>query len=365
MNRWKTKYWIIPVIVVIGITLVVRSGVFAFGKADDKAADSVLSVKVATVENEDIVPSLTFNSSIEGATSATVSAKIAGRIEQVLAEEGQAVKAGDPLVKLEAVELANSSRQAGDAVKKAQINYELALNDYNRYQRLFDKGAISEQQLDNVRAKLKTAEADVSTAAANQSSAEQQYGYGIISAPVDGVVANKNATIGQVVSPGVALMVVQDINQVYAVINVEQKELGRVKVGQQANITVDTYPDTIFTGTVEVVNPEAGSSSRMFRTKIKIDNDSASLKPGMFAKVALLTGERVAVQTVPQSAVVQKQGLYYVFTVENGKAVRRQIEIGEVTGNTIVVKSGLQIGAQVIVTSTNRIKDGDAVRVAS
>ncbi|MBP2664219.1 MAG: mdtA 3 [Firmicutes bacterium] len=365
MKRWKPKHWIIPVIIIIGITLVVRSGVFAFGKNEVKADDSALSVKVAAAGYVDTVPSLTFNGSIEGATAATVSAKIAGRIEQVLVEEGQAVKAGDSLVKLEAVELANSARQAGDAVKKAEINYELALNDYNRYQRLFDKGAISEQQLDNVRAKLKTAEADVSSATANNSSAKQQYGYGIISAPVDGVVANKNATIGQVVSPGAALMVVQDIDQVYAVINVEQKELGSVKVGQQANITVDTYPDTVFTGIVEVVNPEAGSGSRMFRTKIKIDNVSSHLKPGMFAKVALATGNSVAVQTVPQAAVVQKQGLYYVFTVENNKAVRRQIEIGEVTGNAIVVKSGLQPGEQVIVTSTNRIKDGDAVRVAS
>lgn len=364
MNKWKPRFWIVLVIAVIGITLVVRSGVSALGKNEVKAADNALAVKVATVGNEDIVPSLTFNGSIEGSTAATVSAKIAGRIEQVLVEEGQAVKAGDPLVKLEAVELANTARQAGDAVKKAQISYELALNDYNRYQRLFDKGAISEQQLESVRAKLKTAEADVSSARANQSSAEQQYGYGIITAPVDGVVANKNATIGQVVSSGAALMVVQDINQVYAVINVEQKELGSIKVGQKANITVDTYPDKVFAGTVEVVNPEAGSTSRMFRTKIKIDNVGADLKPGMFAKVALATGESVAVQTVPQSAVVQKQGLYYVFTVENDKAVRKQIEIGEVTGNTIVVKSGLQTGEQVIVTGTNRIKEGDAVRVA-
>ncbi len=365
MNRMKPKYWIVPVILVIAVTLAVRSGVFAFGKNEAKAVDIGLSVKVVEAEYVDAVPSLLFNGSVEGKTAATVSAKIAGRIEQVLVEEGQAVKAGDPLIKLEAVELANSARQAGDAVGKAQINYELALNDYNRYQRLFDKGAISEQQLDNIRAKLKTAQADVSSAKATQSSAEQQYGYGIISAPVDGVVANKNATIGQVVSPGAALMVVQDIDQVYAVVNVEQKDLGRVKVGQKANITVDAYPDKVFAGTVDIMNPEAGSASRMFKTRIKIDNAGAELKPGMFAKVELTTGDSVPVLTVWQSAVVQKQGLYYVFTAENGKAVRRQIEIGEVTGSTIVVKSGLEPGAQVIVTSTNRIKDGDAIRVIS
>lgn len=362
MNNWKPKHWVIPVMMLIGITLVVRSGVMAGGKQENSATERALSVKTVVAGSEQIAPSLHFTGTIEGATAATVSAKIAGRIEAVLVEEGQAVKAGEPLVQLEAVELANSARQAGDAVRKAQINYELALNDYNRYQRLFDKGAVSEQQLDNIRAKLKTAEADVSSAAANQSSARQQYGYGLITAPVDGVVANKNATVGQVVSPGAALMVVQDINQVYAVINVEQKELGAVKTGQQAGITVDTYPNKVFAGTVEVVNPEAGSS-RMFRTKIKIDNTGSELKPGMFAKIALTTGDRVAVQTVPQAAVVQKQGGYYVYIADNGKAIRRQIEIGEVLGNAIVVTAGLQTGEPVIVTSTSRIKDGDAVRV--
>jgi RND family efflux transporter MFP subunit len=279
-------------------------------------------------------------------------------------QEGQQVNVGDPLIKLEAIELANSVRQAGDSVRKAQASYELALNDFNRYQILYDKGAVSEQQLDNAKVKLKTAEADLSSATANQSSTQQQYSYGVISSPVNGVIANRTATVGQVVSPGAALMVVQDINQVYAVINVEQKDLGKVKIGQTASVSVDSYPDTVFAGTVEVMNPEAGSASRMFRTKIKIDNSAGELKPGMFAKVALSTGSSAQILTIPQSAVVQKQGLYYVFTLEGDKAVRRQIEIGDMMETAITVKAGLEPGQQVVTTNTSRLKDGDAVRVA-
>lgn len=363
MKRWKPKHWVIPLVLLVGVTLLFRSGVFAGNKEQAKVADSGISVKVAAANYIDTVPSLTANGTLEGQTSATISAKISGRVEQVLVQEGQAVKAGDPLVRLETVELNNSARQAGDSVRKAQASYELALNDFNRYKRLADIGAVSEQQLDNAKAKLKSAEADLSSATANQSSAEQQYSYGVISSPVDGVVANKNVTVGQVVSPGAALMVVQDINQIYAVINIEQKDLGRVKIGQTANITVDAYPDKVFSGVVEVMNPEAGSASRMFRTKIKIDNAGGKLKPGMFANVQLVTGDSVQALTVPQAAVVQKQGLYYVFILENGKAIQRQIEIGEVTGNTIAVKSGIKPGEQVIVTSVSRIKDGDVVRV--
>jgi RND family efflux transporter MFP subunit len=364
MMNWKSKKWLVPVILLIGITIVWRSGVLTGDKTQTKAADTALSVKVAAAQYVDIVPSLNFNGTLEGQISATIGAKISGRIEQVLVQEGQQVNVGDPLIKLEAIELANSVRQAGDSVRKAQASYELALNDFNRYQILYDKGAVSEQQLDNAKVKLKTAEADLSSATANQSSTQQQYSYGVISSPVDGVIANRTATVGQVVSPGAALMVVQDINQVYAVINVEQKDLGKVKIGQTASVSIDSYPDKVFAGTVEVMNPEAGSASRMFRTKIKIDNSAGELKPGMFAKVALSTGSSAQILTIPQSAVVQKQGLYYVFTLEGDKAVRRQIEIGDIMETAIAVKVGLEPGQQVITTNVNRLKENDAVRVA-
>ena len=362
MKKQKLKYWAVPALLIVGLAIFLRSGVYAGDKTQAANTQTSVSVKVVQADYSDSIPSLSFNGSLEGQTSATISAKFSGRIAEVMVQDGQQVKAGDPLIRLEDVELSNSARQAGEAVRKAQINYDLAKNDYDRYLRLYEKGAISAQQLENTSAKLKIAEADLSSAVASQNSAEQQLANSTITAPVDGVVANKTATIGQVVSPGAALLTVQDISQVYAVINVEQKNLGMVKEGQTASVTLDAYPGKTFEGVVEVMNPEAGSGSRMFRTKIKLDNSSGELKPGMFANVNLITGDSVKVMTVPKSAVIQKQGLYYVFQVEDGKAVRKQIETGQVTGSTILVKSGLEPGAQVITTSVNRLKDGDAVR---
>ncbi len=362
MKGFKLKYWLVPVLLVIGLTLVFRSGAFSKEKVQPQA-DSGVAVRVADVQYTQVVPGLSLNGSIEGRTSATISAKIAGRIEEVLVEEGQPVKAGDPLVRLENVELTNSVRTAEDAVTKAQVSYDLAVADYNRYQTLYDKGAVSQQQLDTAMAKLKSAQADLSSAVAGRNNAAQQLGYGVITAPVDGVVANKTATVGQVVSPGSALMVVQDISQVQAVVNIEQKDLGQVKVGQKAQVRVDAYGDRVFEGTVDGMNPEAGSASRMFRTKIKLDNADGALKAGMFAKIELATGEPVAVLTVPQAAVIQKQGLYYVFTAEDGKAVRHQIEIGKADQDSIQIKSGLQQGDKAVISGVNQLKDNEAVKV--
>ena len=364
MAKFKWKYGLILVAVVVTLIFAVRSGVYAGDKGGTGAAVPVISVKVTPAQYSETTPTLRLSGSIESQTTAAVSAKIAGRIAEVLVQDGQTVKAGDPLVTLEAVELANGARQAGDALRKAQISYDLANSDYNRYDTLYTKGAISAQQLENAAAKLKMAEADLSSAAANHSSANQQLGYSVITAPVDGMIANRSATIGQVVSPGAPLVTVQDIRSVYAVINVEQKSLAALKEGQTASVVVDAYPGKSFTGTVETINPEASSASRMFRTKIKIANSDSQLRPGMFAAVELQTGEKQAVLTVPQAAVVQKQGQYYVFVIQNNKAVRKQIEVGALTGSQIEVKSGLADGELIIATSANRLKDGDAVRAA-
>ncbi|WP_378956172.1 efflux RND transporter periplasmic adaptor subunit [Pelosinus sp. sgz500959] len=363
MKGFKVKYWTIPVVIFIGLFLVFRSGAFSNGKATVSTTNSGVSIKATEAQLVNTVPNLMLNGSIEGKTSAIVSTKLAGRIEQVMVQEGQHVNAGDPLARLESAELGNSVRNAQDAVTKAQVNYDLAMSDYQRYQTLYSQGAISQQTLDNAEAKKRIAEADLSSATTSQSNAKEQYGYGIIAAPVDGVVANVTATVGQVVSPGTPLMAVQDISQVYAVINIEQKDLSLVKVGQKADVTVDTYDNKKFEGIVDLINPEAGTTNRMFRTKIKIDNTDGALKAGMFSKVQLATGDAIQILTVPQGAVIQKQGIYYVFTVENDKAVRHQVEIGNTTGEVIQIKSGLPSGSKVAVSNVSQLKDGDVVRI--
>jgi membrane fusion protein (multidrug efflux system) len=363
MKGFRLKYWVIPMVIILGVLVVSRSGAFSSGKTQLQTNTTGINVKIAEAQLINTIPKIMLNGSIEGKTAATISAKLAGRIEQVMVQEGQHVKAGDALAKLESVELQNSVRTAQDAVTKAKINYDLAMADYNRYQTLSAQGAISQQTLDTAEAKKRTAQADLSTAVNGQSDAQQQYAYGVITAPVDGVVANVTATVGQVVSPGAALMVVDDIGQVYAVVNVEQKDLGMVKQGQPAEVTVDTYADKVFMGTVDTINPEAGSANRMFRTKVKIDNSSGALKGGMFSKVQLATGGAVQILTIPQAAIIQKQGIYYVFTVANDKAARHQVEVGAATGDRIEIKSGLQSGDKLAVSNVSQLKDGEVVTI--
>ncbi len=364
MEGFNVKYWVVPVVLAVALTGAARAGIFSLGgAARETAAANTVSVTVEPVRTVSKVPKLSLTGSIEGETSAVISAKIAGRIEELLVDDGQPVAAGQALLRLESVELANNVRTGSDAVARARANYENAAADYARYQTLYAQSAISRQTLDSMATRLKVAAADLSSAEAGLSTAEQQHAYAVVAAPVAGVVANKTAVIGQVVAAGAPLMTVENIGQVYAVIQVEQKELGAVQPGMAAEIAVDAYPDKVFRGKIEVMNPAAAVSNRMYKTKIKVDNGEQLLKPGMFVKVSLITGKPVSVPAVPQTAVFQKQGLYYIYTYDHGQAVRQPVEVGSVLGDLIEIRSGLTEQARVITSNVNKLKDGDAVQV--
>lgn len=364
MSKAKLFRWIIPVVLLAIVSVAAKSGLISFGQAQKINGPAVSTVTVAEARSVAKIPKITLTGSVEGETSVVISAKISGRIEQVLVEEGQAVAAGQQLIGLESVELVNTVRVNSDGVRRAAANYDNAATDYERYQALFRQNAISRQQLDSVETRMKVAQAELSSAHATLSIAEQQHAYAAVSTPISGVVANKTATIGQVVSAGMPLMTVENIRQVYAVVNIEQKDLGVVKPGLPAEVIVDTYPGQVFSGKVEIINPAAGTANRMFRVKIKVDNVDGFLKPGMFVKVRLIVGAETQVLAVPQSAIFQKQGLYYLYRLDGEKVARHQVEVGSVLGEYIEVKSGITVGQPVVTSNVNNLKDGDPVRIA-
>lgn len=364
MNNSKIKYGLIPFFLVIGIVLVVKMGLLPFGHAKEiVSGSSATKITAGDVQYRSIVPRLMLTGSIEGETTAIISAKVGGRVAEVFVEDGQKVSAGQPLARLESVELSNGITLANETVRRAQANYDNSAEDYNRYKTLYEQKAISKQQLDGFERALKVAEADLSTAFATLSNAKQQYGDALVVAPVSGVVSNKTVVIGQVVSAGLPLMTVDNIGQVYAVVNIEQQDMGVIKPGMPAEITVDSYKGQSFSGVVDIINPAAASTNRMFRTKIKLENGDSRLKPGMFVKVGIAMGVETKALVVPQNAIFQKQGLYYVYVIQGDKVVKQPVEIGQLVGDVIEVKTGLQEKDRIATSNINTLKDGDTVLV--
>lgn len=320
-----------------------------------------LAVTTVVVRETQKTNTLKLTGTVEGLISANISSRLAGKINQILVEDGQAVFQGATLMTLDTVELGNAERIAQNNVRQTEANYNTAQVDYQRYYNLYGKNAVTKQQLESVQTRMITSRIEVDNAYANLNNAQKQIADGSIVSPVTGVVANKGVTIGQVVSPGTTLLTVEQIDQVYVVVNIEQKDIATAKLGAAVTVAVDSYPGQSFTGTVAVINPVAGNESRMFRVKIKVDNSKQLLKPGMFAKAALTAGESQSVLAIPRNAMMSQKGLHYVYVAEKGQAKKIVVETGELIGDLIEVKAGLKVGMAVVIDNLDKIKDGDAL----
>lgn len=360
----KWKLWLIPVVAVLAFGVI--KGDSLWGKSETRQDLPVQTVATRAVAKVKVENALALTGSIEAYHQAVISAKVSGRVSKVTVENGDQVAAGQPLVLLETQDFVNTLAMHQAALKKAETGLTTARADFQRYQELHKQGAISQKEFEGAEAALKMAEADASSAAAVVASAQEALQNATISSPISGLVANRNVTTGQMVSPqGQTLMTIEDISAVYVVVNIEQKDLAKVKPGLKADVTVDAYGDKKFNGVVEVINPVANKGARVFETKIKVDNPQKLLKPGMFAKVQVKTGEAVDTLTVPQAALTTKQGMYFVFVPEGNKVKRVQVEIGQIIDQSVEIKKGLTEGQQVVITNVNKLKDQDLVKIAN
>ncbi len=360
-NRSRIKFLMIVLI----LLLLVGTTAWRIYDAQQQTSINIqpLSVTTTAVKQTEKANVLKLSGTVEGLTSAVISSRFAGKIDQILIEDGQSVQKGSTLLILDTVELANAVRIAQNNVRQAEANLNTAMADYKRYDNLYSKNAVTKQQLESSQARLITSRADVDNAYANLNNAQKQIEDGNIVSPVTGVIANKAATIGQVVSPGNQLLTVEQIDLVYAVVNIEQKNISLAKMGAPVTITVDSYPTQTFTGTIAVINPVAGSESRMFRVKVKVNNPHQLLKPGMFAQITLETGDPVSVLAVPRTAIMVQKGLRYVYVAVNGRAKKTLVETGDLIGDLVEIKTGLQLGTTVVIDNLDKLKDGDALHV--
>ena len=359
-NKWKL--WLVPVAVILAVGIV--KGGSLWGKDQKPQSPVVTTVAVKEVTKVKSENALELTGSIEAFNEAIISAKVSGRVSQVAVENGDQAVPGQPLVLLESEDFIHALTSSQAALKKAETGLATARLNYQRFEELHKEGAVSQKEFEDVEAALKMAEADASSAAAAVATAEEALRNATITSSLGGLVANRDVTTGQVVVPGTVLMAVEDISSVYAVTHIEQKDLALMKKGLKAEIKVDSYADRNFDGVVEVINPVASKGARVFETKIKVDNKDHLLKPGMFARVKVKTGEAVDVLTVPQAALTTKQGMYFVFVPDGDKVKRLQVEIGRVIDQSVEIKSGLSEGQKVVTTNVNKLKDQDRIKIA-
>lgn len=182
-------------------------------------------------------------------------------------------------------------------------------------------------------------------------------------ATVDGVVTARNADPGALASPGSPVLVVQTIDWLYIVTAVPLEDSGKIQVGQTANVTVDALPNQTFPAKVTNINPAANVQSRQVQIRLRMENPNRALKPGMYGKIAFLTGRLQAPVMVPRGAVTTAQGKSTVAVVDaENKASVREVKIGASDDERIQILDGVKVGEKVVSFTYMPVRDGQTVR---
>ncbi|SHI21494.1 efflux RND transporter periplasmic adaptor subunit [Desulfosporosinus lacus] len=397
------------VLTIVIVFVLAGTGVRSFrGKPENTIAETapnIVCVKATVAENVIEQAIISYKASLEASEEGIVSGKVSGKVVQVLFENGQYVTQGDPLIKLDDQEIRNniassqaqlkaSESQVKSAesqlvasqtgLQKVQMNVDNAVRTYARMKALFDGGAISKVELENSETALTNAKSDLESAEANielsrsnietskANLATAQVDLKIltdsledtkITAPITGIMDEKSVDLGQYANMGVVLVKVKAISPIYAVIEVDQNDISSLQVGQSAKVTVGSNVVKDYDGIIKSIEASADAASRVFKCKVEVANPDQALKPGIYAKVDIVSDQTSEVIAVTTDALSGNPGNYTVFVIDQGVARKRIVSIGKISKGLVEIKDGVKNGDSVIITNVNTLQDGDAVSV--
>ena len=310
---------------------------------EEQSADTVRLVEVAPAEMRALSLSEEFTAQLEAKVVNNITAQAGGRLKQLLVKVGDRVGAGQAVARMEATQ-----------ASQAQIQLADAKTNFARMDELYKVGGVSKAQWEQAKSAFDQAKLAYGNAAENT----------VLRSPISGFVTAKNYDNGDMTSPQLPVVVIQQIAPVKAVIGVSEQYYSYLKKGAAATLSVDALGEETFSGIVTNIFPTLDPVTHTVSTEIEVANKDLKLRPGMYARVHLDFGTKEAL-TVPDKAIVRQagSGARYVYVFSGGKAVYRAVELGQQQGDLYEVVSGLNAGDQVIISAPSNLKNGLSVKL--
>lgn len=326
-------------------------------------------VKVFKVRRERITEKISYTGTLEALTKVNITPEVGGKITRIYVQAGDRVAKGQLLAELETSSIRLQLKQAEAGVAVAEASYADALRNKERMDRLIKENAVSEMQREKIQLAFDAAAAQLEQARAGLDLAQHALDVSLMTAPFAGVIASKNAEVGDVINPMMGgfgaggaggVLTLMDYSRIKIVVAVSSQDIARVRKGQEAVLQVASLPGREFRGEVRAVNLTADPLNKKFGVEVVIDNPDAALRPGTFGNLAFEVQSHEDALVVPQIAVLENA---YVFVVEGGKAVRKNVALGIQNTTMIEVLDGLAAGADVVVEGNFGLEEGAAVQV--
>lgn len=348
-TRNAVRMWLIIVIGVLAVGSVVM---IALGKRPEKlpeAPDVSVAVSVISVSRSDVAEHVIYAGRVEADPSVALAFDIGGSVMEIARDKGTAVRKGETILKMD-------DRLQTAAAQRALAAYEVARDDFKRIDGLKAEGAVSESDHQSAKARETAASATLAEARTYVSKCE-------LVSPIDGTVEDRMIEIGEYAAPGVPVCRVGNLAVVKIGIHMSERDAFALKTGQDVSFAVDSIPAGTFAGKVRFVAPSSDQKSGTFPAEIVAENRDGTLKPGLIAKVDLVSRTLKDCIAIPARAMIPLKGEYVVYIVKDGCAVRRVAKLEAIVGETAVVKEGLNAGETLIVDGNRQVLDGIKVTV--
>lgn len=334
--------------------------------AQPPAVMEFLPTDVMLVKASELRQLMPLSGSLRAVNQASVKAKVAGEVRDVLVREGEAVKAGQVLVKMDTSDYQARVEQAKGALLAARGQLDIATKTRDNNKALLDKGFISKTAFDNAESQYGIAQANVESARAALDVAQKALVDTVIRAPISGLVSMRMVQPGEKVSPDNRLLDVVDLGQMELEAAVPAVDIGHVSLGQEVQVKVEGQPKPL-TGKVVRINPATQAGSRSIMAYIQVENPQCALRVGMFAEAQLTTARKSGVLTVPQAALRGETGRHFIYAVENGTLVRKPVTVGlrgdDGEGSAVEIVKGLESGAQIVRTNLGALRVGTPAKI--
>jgi RND family efflux transporter MFP subunit len=370
-GKGKSKYFIYAIASIV----IILAGYFAISSFSNEA----LEVKLTTVIKQTPGRSsavLTASGYVVAQREASVSSKGTGILIYLGVVEGDKVKKGQIIARLDDRDIVAQLDEAKSSLDLYRAQLKEIENNYNREKELFSRGLSSQQSLDQAETAYKSLLANVDIASARIRAAEVALENMIIRAPFDGTVLTKNAEVGEIVAPfgasttsRAAVVTIADMNSLMVETDVSESNIQKIKQDLDCEIVLDSNPGKTYQGYVFKIVPTADRSKATVLVKVGFKSYDDRVLPEMSAKVSFLAEQsneekdQEPVLTAPLSAVEDFEGRKIVYVVVDDKTVQKEITTGRLFGNYVEITSGLEEGEKIIDNLNEKIKDGIQVKV--
>ena len=319
------------------------------GGGDGEEETPPVPVEVRQATRGDVFAVYSGTASLETDNEAEVVAKVGGEVIAITVEEGDAVREGQVLARLDGDRLRLEMERTEANLKKLEQEYE-------RNVELNEQGLVSAGTFENIKYELDSLRAA-------HDLARLEYSYTQIRAPIDGIVSNRYIKLGNTISANDPVFQVTDMDPLRAYLFVPEREFRKLRAGQTAELLIDAIPDTVFKGEILRISPVVDPQTGTFKVTVAVSDDGGRLKPGMFGRFQIVYDAHLDALLVPRLAIVEDETEKSVFGVEDGVAKRRKIETGYSRGESVEVVAGLEGDETIVTIGQTGLKDGSAVKV--